>query len=60
MIVLVPVDALPYPVVWKGITYFPIDIGTGEVPRALLKSLQKTEEQPTEPPPPGEEVTANG
>lgn len=60
MIVHVPADALPYPVVWEGVTYFPIDTGTGKVPNALLKSLKKVEEQPAEPPPPGEEVTANG
>jgi hypothetical protein len=60
MIVHVPADALPYPVVWEGVTYFPIDTGTGKVPRALLKSLQKTEETPVEQPTPGEEVTVNG
>lgn len=60
MIVHVPADALPYPVVWEGVTYFPIDTGTGKVPKALLKSLQKTEEAPAEPPAPSEEVATNG
>ncbi len=60
MIVHVPADALPYPVVWEGVTYFPIDTGTGKVPKALLKSLQKTEESPAEPPAPSEEVATNG
>ena len=60
MIILVPADALPYPVVWEGVTYFPIDIGTGKVPKALLKSLKQTEEPPVEPPVPSEEVTTNG
>lgn len=60
MIVYVPADALPYPMVWKGVTYFPIDTGAGKVPKALLKSLQKTEEPPAEPPAPSEEVATNG
>lgn len=60
MIVLVPADALPYPMVWEGVTYFPIDTGTGKVPKALLKSLQKAEETPAEPPTSSEEVATNG
>lgn len=60
MIVHVPADALPFPVVWEGVTYFPIDTGTGKVPKALLKSLQKTEDAPIEQSTPSEEVTANG
>lgn len=61
MIVHVPADALPYPVVWEGVTYFPIDTGTGKVPKALLKSLKQTEEPAAEEPAvPSEEVTANG